>query len=210
MGKRTLLSLVALLPLFFGGCGASRTYSPAPATPTPTATPTPIPVVRSPTPTVPPLPTEAALCPEYALNIDLRVSQSYDAFRAEFGGKGRIPLSADLSVDPPQLSGTGEVPIAGSGMAGECALDYSGSFAYTISGEIVRNEQGELQIHLMGQAEEQITVSSPCGWSGGGPPGPEKWEIWLPYQDGATQTSTATAPGTTGQSTWMLDILCEP
>ncbi len=210
MGKRTLLGLVALLPLFFGGCGAPRTYPPAPATPTPTATPTPMPVVRSPTPTVPSLPTQAALCPEYALEIELHVSQSYEDFRAEFGGKGRIPLSADLSADPPQLSGTGGVPIAGSGMAGECALVYSGSFAYTISGEITYNEQGEPQVHLVGQTVGQITASSPCSWGGGGPSAPEKWEMWLPYQDGATQTSTATAPGTTAQSTWMLDILCEP
>lgn len=200
----------------------SPALSPTPtatATPTPTATVLAEPPTPTPTetaiggglaPTASPLPTAVPLCADYELEIEVRVSQSYEGFWAEFGGKGRIPLTADLSQDPPRLKGSGEVPISGSGMAGECALVYSGSFVYTISGEILRNEQGNRMVHLVGQTEGAITATSPnCeAGGGGGVPAPEQWEMEMPYEDGATETRTVTAPGTTAEGTWTLDILC--
>ncbi|MGC8874520.1 MAG: hypothetical protein ACP5SI_08770 [Chloroflexia bacterium] len=214
MKRVVLLGLVGVLVL--GACGTtgeppSSTTTPTPtstrsATPASSPTATPTPVVAGPAPTQP---TQAALCPEYELEIELWVSQSYEEFRAEFGGSGHIPLTADLSQDPPEVTGAGEVPISGSGTAGDCTLSYSGSFAYTISGEIVQ-DQGAARLHLVGQCEGHIAVSSSCGAGGGGPAAPERWEMWLPYQDGATESYTATVPGTTAESTWRLDILCEP
>lgn len=159
-------------------------------------------------------PTPFPLCSNLELEIEFQQIQSVQVgeipLENVISASGRVPLSVDLGVHLPKVSGEGELPISGGGHLGECAFQNSGVLAYRFEGEIVPDPDGYPELYLGGQRAMNVTASMPCG-GGGATPFEDMGEQVLRYEEGqAVEWSWAVpAAGVEGNSKWVLHILCE-
>ena len=203
-----------------GGGSAATTPQATPPPPTAvpqateTATPTPEAAAggtEEPTPG----PTSVSLCSDLELEIVFQQVQSLHvgetSIETTMEASGSVPLTVDVSASPPKVSGEGQLPITGGGHMGDCSLEFSGSIAYRLEGEILPGPDGHPELHLGGQREMQVVTSGSCGGGGGGAPFEEMAETVLPYEEGATDEWSWDVPegGVHGSSKWVLHILCQ-
>ena len=159
-------------------------------------------------------PTLAPLCPNLELEIVFQQLQSMQVgempLENAITASGLVPLSVDVDVSPPKVSGEGKLPVSGGGHIGECAFQNSGSVAYRFEGEIVPGPNGRLELHLGGQRSMNVVASELCGGSGT-TPFEDMGEQVLMYEDGHTLEWSwqVSAAGVEGSSEWTLHILCE-
>lgn len=162
-----------------------------------------------------PEPTSVPLCPALELEVEFRQVQSMQVgevlLQNTLDASGRVPLSVDSGVEPPKVSGEGELPISGSGQAGGCVWQNSGMLAYRLEGEFVAGMEGYPELHLGGQRSMNVTTSGTCSGPAGGAPFEDIGVHVLQYEDGYTLEWSwdVSAAGVQGNTKWVLHILCE-